>query len=57
MIVQKTALAFFVLCFFAFAGTAQKQALSKIDTDDMKRHLTFISSDELQGRKLGTEVD
>ncbi|MCF6357733.1 MAG: hypothetical protein L3J54_07990, partial [Draconibacterium sp.] len=37
-------------------GFAQSQALSKIDKDDMKRHLTFLSSDSLQGRKLGTEV-
>lgn len=57
MIIQKTALMFFVLCLLVFASTAQKQALSKIDTIDLKRHLTFISSDELQGRKLGTEVD
>ena len=35
---------------------SQNPALSKIDKDDMKRHLTFLSSDSLQGRKLGTEV-
>lgn len=35
---------------------SQNPALSKIDQNDMKRHLTFLSSDSLQGRKLGTAV-
>jgi len=57
MNLQKTFFLFFVLCIFALTGLAQKKALSKIDTEDLKRHLTFLASDELQGRKLGTEVD
>lgn len=36
---------------------AQPAALSVIDTLDMKRNLTFIASDEMQGRSLGTEAD
>lgn len=57
MNLQKTTLTFFVLCFGFFTGFSQEKALSKIDTADLKQHLIFISSDELQGRKLGTEVD
>jgi len=57
MFIRKTALTYFVLCVFVFAAIAQKQALSLIDKKDLKKHLTYISSDDLQGRKLGTEVD
>jgi hypothetical protein len=57
MFIRKTALTYFVLCVFVFAAIAQKQALSKIDKQDLKKYLTFISSDDLEGRKLGTEVD
>ena len=50
-----------ILFFIAFSVStsiySQNPALSKIDTDDLKRHLTFIASDELQGRKFGTEVN
>jgi hypothetical protein len=51
-------IAFFLIVFSVSTSTySQHSALSKIDTDDLKRHLTFIASDELQGRKFGTEVD
>jgi len=36
---------------------AQPAALSVIDTLDMKRNLSFIASEEMEGRSLGTEVD
>ncbi|QGY43646.1 M28 family peptidase [Maribellus comscasis] len=42
--------------FFLLISTltfSQEQALKSIVQDDLKQHLTFISSDELQGRKLG----
>ena len=39
------------------SGYSQNPALSRIDTNDLKRHLTFIASDSLQGRKFGTKVD
>ncbi len=57
MFLRKTALGVLLLCCCLFSAYGQKQALSKINIADLKEHLTFISSDELQGRKLGTEVD
>ena len=35
-------------------GFTQKQALETIVQQDLKRHLTFIASDSLQGRMIGT---
>ena len=51
-------ISFTALIFFAINSGcfSQNPALAKIDQEDLKRHLTFISSDSLQGRKLGTEV-
>ena len=44
-------IAFFTLIpVFTFS---QEQALKSIVQNDLKRHLTFISSDDLQGRKVG----
>jgi len=57
MFLRKTALSCFLLCFMVSSGYAQNQYLTKIDINDLKRHLTFLSSDELQGRTLGTEID
>ncbi len=57
MFFRKTAFVSFILCLLGFNLFAQTEALQKIDTTDLKRNLTFIASDELQGRKLGTEVD
>jgi len=56
MLLQKLSfLNLFLLAINTFSFS-QNPVLSKIDKDDMKRHLTFLSSDSLQGRKLGTEV-
>ncbi len=52
-----TILTFFITVFLGFTASAQNDALLKIDKADLKRHLAFIASDDLQGRKLGTEVD
>lgn len=57
MFLRQTVLSILVMCCCIYSGFAQKQALSKIDIADLKEHLTFFASDELQGRKLGTEVD
>lgn len=56
MFIRKSLLTYFTLCLF-FTISAQNEALKKIDKKDLKEHLTFLSSDDLQGRKLGTEVD
>ena len=57
MFLRKTTFLFLILFTINIVVIAQNRALSKIDKEDMKRHLTFISSDSLQGRSLGTEVD
>jgi len=57
MLIRKTVLIYFSLLVFLFSANAQNEALSKIDIPDLKEYLTFIASDELQGRELGTEVD
>ncbi|MEN8115507.1 MAG: M20/M25/M40 family metallo-hydrolase [Bacteroidota bacterium] len=57
MFTRKSTIVFFVFILIGFTVLAQNQALSIIDKEDLKRHLTFIASDDLQGRKLGTEVD
>jgi Zn-dependent M28 family amino/carboxypeptidase len=40
-----------------FKTIAQETALKTILTDDLLRHLTFISSDSLQGRTFGTPIN
>ncbi|WP_303920579.1 M20/M25/M40 family metallo-hydrolase [Draconibacterium sediminis] len=57
MLIRKTVLVYFNLLAFLFSASAQNEALSKIDIPELKEYLTFIASDELQGRALGTEVD
>uniref|UniRef100_UPI0032179E37 M28 family metallopeptidase n=1 Tax=uncultured Draconibacterium sp. TaxID=1573823 RepID=UPI0032179E37 len=57
MFIRKIVLVSYFLCLISFIGFAQTDALQKIDITDLKRHLGFIASDELQGRRLGTEVD
>ncbi len=44
-----------VLLFFVVSNQvcSQEQAINSIVQEDLKRHLTFISSDELKGRKIG----
>ena len=56
MFIQKVFFTALFLLAINSISFSQNPALSKIDKDDMKRHLTFLSSDSLQGRKLGTEV-
>jgi Zn-dependent M28 family amino/carboxypeptidase len=57
MLLKKIVLPFLILCLINIAGYTQNKALGKIDVDDLIRHLTFISSDSLQGRRFGTEID
>lgn len=57
MIIRKYTLTFISICLFGSIVFAQHPALSKINKKDLKRYLTFISSDDLQGRSLGTKVD
>jgi len=57
MILRKIKLTFLLVYFLGAAISAQDQVLMKIDTADLKKHLSFIASDEMYGRKLGTEVD
>ncbi|NOR73676.1 MAG: M20/M25/M40 family metallo-hydrolase [Draconibacterium sp.] len=56
MSLQKISFLIFFLFANYFLSFSQNKALSKIDNEDLKRHLNFLSSDSLQGRKLGTEV-
>jgi hypothetical protein len=57
MLIRKIALIYFSLLALLFSANAQNEALAKIDIPDLKEYLTFIASDELQGRELGTEVN
>lgn len=56
MWLKKISFSLFLLIAISTICFSQNPALSKIDKDDMKRHLTFLSLDSLQGRKLGTAV-
>lgn len=53
---NKAAIVVVNLLFLATAPFAQNSGLEKIDREDLKRHLTFLSSDSLQGRMFGTEI-
>lgn len=57
MLVKKTVLIIAYLFLIVPTSFSQEDALNAIDTDDLKRHLTFIASDSLQGRRFGTEVN
>nr|WP_319270428.1 M20/M25/M40 family metallo-hydrolase [uncultured Draconibacterium sp.] len=57
MLIRKITLFYFSFLVFLFSANAQHKALSKIDISDLKEYLSFIASDELQGRALGTDVD
>lgn len=46
---------FLSLICFPFLSNPQNQGLKTIIQEDLKRHLTFISSDSLQGRSFGTK--
>ncbi len=45
-----------IVC-IAGPALAQQQGLAAIDTADLKKHLRFIASDELQGRCLDTSAE
>lgn len=56
MVFTKSILLVLILFFAGLNSFAQHQALKMIDTTDLKRHLSFLSSDSLQGRAFGTAV-
>lgn len=55
MFLRQTLLSVIILCCCTLNGLAQKQALTLIDTADLKQHLSYLAADELMGRKLGTK--
>ena len=57
MLFRRIILSFFAFIFFISGVYSQKSGLAAIDTFDLKEHLTYLASDELQGRSPGTEVD
>ncbi len=57
MIQRKIIITIQLLISFISSGIAQNSDLSVIDTADLREYLTYLASDELQGRRLGTEVD
>ncbi len=48
----------YLLFLLVFQSTCygQKPGLQQINVDELKRHLTFLSSDSLQGRAFGTPI-
>jgi hypothetical protein len=46
-----------ILLFVQSICFGQKTGLERINIDDLKRHLTFLSSDSLQGRSFGTPIN
>jgi hypothetical protein len=56
MAFTKSILWVLILFFAGLNSFAQNPALKMIDTADLKRHLSFISSDSLQGRAFGTPI-
>ena len=57
MFLRKIALLVLQLNIFVLICNAQNPGLSKIDKSDLKKHLSFIASDSLQGRRFGTETN
>ncbi|MCK3683868.1 M20/M25/M40 family metallo-hydrolase [Maribellus sp. YY47] len=57
MLIQKTAFPGLFLLLFFVNAFGQHAAIGKIDTADLHEHLTYLASDELQGRRLGTPAD
>jgi hypothetical protein len=53
----KPALGLLLFLFVHFISFGQKSGLNQINTGDLKRHLTFLSSDSLQGRAFGTPIN
>ena len=56
MLVKKYGFTLFIVL-FVFTAFAQNIALNKIDTVDLRRHLSFLASDSLHGRAFGTNTD
>lgn len=52
--VSKIVLIFFLLTFLNLTSFTQESGLKFINTEDLKYHLNFLSSDSLQGRAFGT---
>jgi len=48
-------LSLFIFAFLFFRANAQQDALHSITEDDLRRHVTFLASDRLQGRCFFTE--
>ena len=57
MFIRKSAFTLLFVFFSVANILSQNTGLDAIDVADMKEHLTFLASDELQGRTFGTEVD
>jgi len=57
MFIRKSAFTLLFVFFFVANILSQNTGLDAIDVADMKEHLTFLASDELQGRTFGTEAD
>jgi hypothetical protein len=56
MVFTKSFLLVLILFFAGLNSFAQNPVLKMIDTTDLKRHLSFLSSDSLQGRAFGTPI-
>lgn len=54
MMVKKVALIFLFIGYLNLSFFAQEKGLKTINKVDLKRHLSFISSDSLQGREIGS---
>ena len=58
MLTKKSIFFFFIILssFTVSYSQEKEQALKSIVQADLRRHLTFISSDSLQGRRFGTDI-
>jgi hypothetical protein len=54
--ILRITLIFFLFNFFNQNTFSQDSGLKKIDVADLKRHLSYLASDSLQGRAFGTPV-
>lgn len=57
MFIRKSIFTLILFFFSVPCVLSQNAGLHAIDVADMKQHLTYLASDELQGRSFGTEVD
>ncbi|MFV0591775.1 MAG: M28 family metallopeptidase [Draconibacterium sp.] len=56
MLIQKTVFPGLLLFVFFFNAISQNPVINRIDEADLREHLTYLASDELQGRSPGTKV-